>query len=159
MCRQLTILGLVTALSLSVVACGSNGIGSGTGATTAVTAASFNDADVTFVSDMIPHQEQAVAMAEIALDPKVGASAKVVDLATRIKQAQDPEIRLMAGWLKAWNKPVAMASSGLHAVAMDGMMNDTEMKGPGAVRGITFDRMFNEFMIQHTRVPSRWRRR
>ena len=98
-------------------------------------------------------------MAEIALDPKVGASAKVVDLATRIKQAQDPEIRLMAGWLKAWSKPVAMASSGLHAMAMDGMMNDTEMKGPGAVRGITFDRMFNEFMIQHTRVPSRWRRR
>ena len=154
MSRRFTIFGLVAVLSLSVVACGastSNATGSGTGATTAAAAAtSFNDADVTFASGMIPHHEQAIAMADIALDPKVGASAKVVDLATRIKQAQDPEIKLMAGWLKAWNKPAAMASSGGHAMsATDGMMTDTEMTGLGAARGTTFDRMFYEFMIQH----------
>ena len=35
--------------------------------------ADFNDADVGFAQGMIAHHEQAIEMAEIALDPNVGA--------------------------------------------------------------------------------------
>ena len=45
-------------------------------------AAEPNPADVMFAQGMIPHHEQAIEMAEIALDPAVGASADVTDLAT-----------------------------------------------------------------------------
>jgi hypothetical protein len=71
----------------------------------------FNDADVTFAQGMIPHHQQAIEMADIALDPATGASAQVRDLATRIKAGQDPEIQLMTGWLAAWGQPAQETSS------------------------------------------------
>ena len=64
-------------------------------------ASELNAAEVEFAQGMIAHHEQAIEMAEIALDPNVGASPQVVDLATRIKGAQDPEVELMTGWLTA----------------------------------------------------------
>ena len=57
--------------------------------------ADYTVADVEFAQGMIAHHEQAIAMAEIALDPTVGASPEVVDLARRIQAAQDPEIDQM----------------------------------------------------------------
>ena len=51
-------------------------------ATSAATSV-LNEADIEFAQGMIAHHEQAIEMAEIALDPNVGASAEVVDLATR----------------------------------------------------------------------------
>ncbi len=41
----------------------------------------LNAADVEFAQGMIAHHEQAIEMAEIALDPATGASPEVVDLA------------------------------------------------------------------------------
>ena len=116
----------------------------------AAASATFNDADVTFAQSMIPHHEQAVEMADIALDPKVGASAAVQDLAKRIKAAQAPEIATMTAWLKAWNKPVAMADSGGHNMAtMDGMMSAADMTALGGAKGAAFDTQFFKMMIQH----------
>ncbi len=57
--------------------------------------------DVMFAQMMIPHHQQAIEMADIALG-KPSASATVRDLATQIKAAQDPEITVMSGWLTAW---------------------------------------------------------
>ena len=58
--------------------------------------AAFNDADVTFLQSMIVHHEQAVEMADIALDPTSDSGEAVVDLAARIKAGQEPEIDLDA---------------------------------------------------------------
>ena len=66
----------------------------------------FNAGDVTFAQGMIPHHQQAVEMATIALDPARNAGTAVKDLATRIQGAQDPEIQLMTGWLAEWGQPV-----------------------------------------------------
>ena len=52
--------------------------------------------DVMFAQMMIPHHQQAIEMADIALG-KPSASAKVRELATQIKAAQDPEITLDEG--------------------------------------------------------------
>ena len=51
---------------------------------------------------MLPHHQQAVEMADLALDPMHEASPAVQDLATRIKTAQAAEIADMNGWLEEW---------------------------------------------------------
>ena len=57
---------------------------------------------------MIPHHEQALEMAELADDR--ASDAEIKDLAGKIEEAQDPEIRTMKGWLESWNKPTAASS-------------------------------------------------
>jgi uncharacterized protein (DUF305 family) len=89
-------------------------------------------------------------MAEIALDPNVGASPEVVDLATRIKGAQDPEVELMTGWLTAAGKSVMMDTSDGHDMSsMDGMMTAGQMDAMAAMTGSEFDQMWLEMMIAH----------
>ena len=99
---------------------------------------------------MIAHHEQAIEMAEIALDPNIRASPEVIDLATRIKGAQDPEVQLMTGWLTAAGEPVVMdASEGHDMSSMDGMMTAEQMDTMAAMTGTEFDRMWIEMMIAH----------
>ncbi len=89
-------------------------------------------------------------MAEIALDPNVGASPEVIDLATRIKGAQDPEVALMTGWLTAAGEPITMDMSDGHDMSsMDGMMTAEQMDGMAAMTGPEFDRTWFEMMIDH----------
>ena len=108
----------------------------------------FNESDVLFAQQMIPHHQQAVEMAEIALGSDVGARADIVDLATRIQQAQAPEIDLMTGWLGEWGQPSNPDASGEMA-SMDGMMTDEEMDELRDARRDAFDRMWLEMMIAH----------
>ena len=132
-------------IALSVIvlaACGDNG-----GSSTASGASQFNDADVTFTQSMIPHHEQAVEMAELALDPKAGASVKIKDVATRIKQAQDPEIKTMRGFLQAWAKSEMADDMAGHDMA--GMMSTTDMTALAKLTGTQFDRSWAEMMIKH----------
>ena len=103
--RLLTVL---FASALLLAACGGSD-SAGPGSTTK-TATNFNDADVTFTQDMIPHHQQAVEMADLAL--MHAKSAEVVGLAKQIKAAQDPEIKTMTGWLKTWGKKTT-AESGM----------------------------------------------
>lgn len=112
--------------------------------------ASFNHADVTFTQSMIPHHQQAVEMADMALDPKVGAGEKVRDLASRIKTGQNPEIELMNGWLTAWGQPMPMdMGPGQDMASMDGMMSAQEMSSLGSTTGPAFDKMWLDMMIRH----------
>lgn len=143
--RTLTLIATVGTFGL--VACGNDDTAS---PATQATPAAFNEADVTFAQGMIPHHEQAIEMAEIALDPTVGASEQVRDLATRIKGGQDPEIILMTAWLAAWGQPMQMDTGGGHDMSsMDGMMSADEMDALGAMTGGDFDAMWLDMMIRH----------
>ena len=153
--RSLSVVVVVGALGLA--ACGSDAASPAgqtptpqAPAATTASGASFNDADVTFAQGMIPHHEQAIEMADIALDPNMGASEQVRDLATRIKGGQDPEIALMTGLLTAWGQPVQMAADGGHEMSsMDGMMSAEEMDALGTITAADFDKMWMEMMIRH----------
>ncbi|WP_238331982.1 DUF305 domain-containing protein [Kribbella jejuensis] len=69
-------------------------------------------------------------------------------LATAIKAAQDPEIRLMSGWLTGWGKTVP--TPGEHAGhAMTGMMSPQEMDDLARASGSMYDRMWVTMMIKH----------
>ena len=157
MIRRLAAPAVALALTATLAACGSDDHSSMADTTTATQApggstptVTLNAADIEFAQGMIAHHEQAIEMAEIALDPKVGASPEVLDLATRIKGAQDPEVELMTGWLTAAGEPVMMDGGDGHDMSsMDGMMTAEQMDSMAAMTGTEFDKTWLEMMIAH----------
>jgi uncharacterized protein (DUF305 family) len=118
----------------------------------------YTDADVAFMSHMIGHHAQAIAMSRWA--PTHGASAPVLRLADRIINAQQDEIASMQNWLRDRLKPVPeanpngmkMTMNGMeHMMLMPGMLTEAQMKELDAARGPEFDRLFLLYMIQHHR--------
>ena len=108
----------------------------------------FNDADVMFAQMMIPHHEQAIELADMALDPTLMASEQVKALASQIKNAQDPEIDLMAQWLDDWEQPL-MDMSADHSMTMEGMLSIDELGAIGQMNGEEFDQAWIGAMIAH----------
>ncbi len=108
----------------------------------------FNDADVMFAQMMIPHHEQAIELADIALDPTLLAGEQVKTLAAQIKSAQDPEIDLMTQWLTDWDQPL-MDMSEEHDMSMDGMLSVDEIAALGELNGAEFDQAWATAMIAH----------
>ncbi len=101
-------------------------------------------ADVMFAQQMIPHHEQAVEMADLAL-ANATASSEVTDLARGIKDAQAPEIATMTGWLKGWGAPQAMEMD--HGT--DGMMSEAQMSRLSSATGQEFDSLWLDLMVAH----------
>lgn len=153
--RRSLIPTIALTLTAALAACGSDDTSDGAATTTdapvtSVVDVELNGADIEFAQGMIAHHEQAVEMAEIALDPNVGASVAVVDLATRVQAAQEPEIEQMTAWLTAAGEPVTMDMSGGHDMSdMDGMMSADDMDALAAATGTEFDTMWAEMMIEH----------
>ncbi|MFI7016128.1 DUF305 domain-containing protein [Streptomyces sp. NPDC050164] len=169
--RRLAVVGAITAGGLLLAACGGNdmegmehGSGSSASASPSPTQATgenpapgaFNDTDVMFAQMMIPHHEQALEMSKLA-DGRA-SDAEIKTLAAEIEKAQDPEIRTMKSWLKAWGKPESAGESmpgmdhgsgEMDHSQMSGMMSDEDMKKLEAAKGTEFDRMFAELMIEH----------
>lgn len=111
-------------------------------------AGDFNEADVTFATDMIPHHRQAVAMAELAGSRAKSPEVKV--LAKQIMEAQDPEIQTMSGWLTAWGESVPDDMSGMDmSTSMPGMMSSDDMDALMNASGAEFDQIFLTMMIEH----------
>ena len=119
------------------------------GETSSSESADFNDADVMFAQMMIPHHEQAIEMSEIALDPASGASAAIQDLAIRIRDAQDPEIELMKGFLTTWGAPVNPEDGMDHSSMMEGMLTVEELDELAGLQGSEFDVRWAQAMIAH----------
>lgn len=143
-------LGLTATLFL--VACGSSSSDSNTNATQVESSASANDAndaDVMFAQMMIPHHEQAIEMSDMALDPTTQASKEVVDLATQIKAAQDPEIKQMKDLLTTWGQSLTADSDMDHGSKMGGMLSMDDMEKLGSLKGPDFDYFWAQSMIAH----------
>jgi uncharacterized protein (DUF305 family) len=118
----------------------------------------YTAADIQFISGMIGHHAQAIAMSQWA--ESHGASATIRTLSGRIINAQRDEIALMQNWLRDRHQPVPEADprgmkmdmgGTTHYMAMPGMLTDEQMNQLDAARGTEFDRLFLTFMIQHHR--------
>lgn len=128
-------------------------------------ATEHNDADVAFATDMIPHHAQALMMVDMVqgrtLDPDFQALTKA------IREAQAPEIELMADWLQEWGEEVP-ATDRDHVNAEDdmghmdhmddsddsdhdmpGMMSGDDLDALGAAGDDTFEDMWLQMMIEH----------
>jgi uncharacterized protein (DUF305 family) len=116
----------------------------------------YSDADIDFMTGMIPHHAQAVIMAGWA--PSHGARSDVAILCERILVGQTDEIRSMQQWLGDRGLPVPDAKStrmkmkmnGVeHDMLMPGMLTDEEMSELDKARGPEFNRLFLIGMIKH----------
>ncbi|MET8849894.1 DUF305 domain-containing protein [Amycolatopsis sp. NPDC004625] len=106
-------------------------------------AADHNADDVTFARQMVPHHSQALDMAKLV--PSRSTDPKVLDLASRIEKAQEPEIRQLQGWLTTWDA----AMPGMTREPMPGMMSGDETKQLERVKGTEFDQLWLGTMIKH----------
>lgn len=141
---------------LALTACGSDSEttpaagGSSSAASAGSGSAASSDSrasDVMFAQMMIPHHQQAVEMADMAL-ASTSVSAEVRGLAEDIKKAQDPEIATMRSWLQEWGAAEDPAGSD-HAGHGTGMMSAEDMEKLKAAQGADFDRMWMTMMIDH----------
>ncbi len=151
---RLAVPAAAAVIVLGLSACGSSAdtttgsMMSGSSTTTASTSAGTSTGatgDVAFAQMMIPHHEQAIEMADLALQNDT-ASADVKALATQIKGAQDPEIQKMKGWLGQWG---ASESAGPMDHGSGGMQDDQDMTALMAANGAAFNRMWLTMMIAH----------
>ncbi|GAB4080752.1 DUF305 domain-containing protein [Modestobacter muralis] len=133
----------------STAASGSGASSSAPASASASASADFNDADVAFVQGMLPHHEGALEMAKLAEGR--AEDPRVLDLASRIEAAQEPEIETMTGWLQAWGQPASDDMGGMDMGGMDMGGMDMDMSGLEAASGTEFDRMFLEMMTEHHR--------
>ncbi|WP_420615419.1 DUF305 domain-containing protein [Candidatus Palauibacter sp.] len=110
-----------------------------------------HEADIRFMTHMIPHHAQALVMAGFA--PDNGASPSIRTLCARIINAQTDEIAVMSRWLSDRGLPVPetgdMRGHADGAMLMAGMLTPEQLAELEAARGPDFDRLFLEYMIQH----------
>jgi uncharacterized protein (DUF305 family) len=155
-----TILTCAAAVAAVVLAAGCGGGDSGSqlpaehGSSTTASSQDHNDTDAGFAQSMIPHHQQAIEMSDIML-AKQGIDPRVIDLATKIKAAQAPEIKQMQDWLSQWGIPPTpdeghgghdMEGNGGDAM---GMMSPDQMTALKNAQGVEASKLFLNGMIAH----------
>lgn len=126
----------------------------------------MGDVDRHFIEMMIPHHEDAIAMADLALQKS--QRPEIRTLATDIKRVQQAEIDQMRGWYRQWygaevpaiddadagsGRTMGHGSGGM----MDGMMGGgmgmgMRMDLDALANAADFDKAFIEMMIPHHRM-------
>lgn len=164
---RLALAALATAVALT--GCGDDGGAGGAGPTAVETAADgsvFNQADVDFASQMIPHHAQAVQMVVMAQGRDV--DSEVAAVMEEIRASQVPEIETMTDWLTSWDQPVPETSldhanaghdgTGMHDMEgmdgmdmddMPGMMSGEQMSSLEDADGSAFQEMWLSMMVAH----------
>lgn len=146
--KMSAVLALVLVGAFTLASCGDD-----TGSPASGDAAEYNDADVQFAQEMIPHHEQAVIMAQMA--ESHADSTAVQELAAKIEAAQAPEIETMTQWLEDWGQDPA--SGGMDhgdmghgsSSEMPGMMDEDDLADLDGAMGGDWDQMFLTMMITH----------
>jgi uncharacterized protein (DUF305 family) len=113
---------LAVFLAMSLASCSSSGASDSNDAQEQDVTTELNVVDAMFVQMMLPHHEQAVAMADMALESSRGAGDDVVELARQIKEVQEAEILVLTELL-------AMVGDSLdgHMHEMKGMLSEEEI--------------------------------
>ena len=149
------------ALGFGLAACGddSDSTSSASQPQTAANGDVFNQADVEFATDMIPHHAQAIEMVTLTDERPLDPAVK--QLANQIRDAQVPEVETMTDWLTSWGEEVPETSID-HANAghdmgdmpsmdsdMPGMMGADDIEGLQNASDEEFQDMWLEMMIEH----------
>ncbi len=108
----------------------------------------YSPGDVKFISGMITHHAQAIAMVNLLKSRTDSESMRM--MALRIEVSQNDEIAWMRRWLDERKQP--QPSEHAHHMPggmMPGMLTDADMAKLAAATGPIFDRLFLEGMIKH----------
>ncbi len=108
--------------------------------------------DPHFIEQMIPHHEDAITMATIALEK--AKHSEIKQLAQDINRTQSEEIEQMRAWYKSWfGKDVSDSSTGMSHGMGSGMMHMGMMGDTTDIEQLKtasdFDKVFIEQMIPH----------
>jgi uncharacterized protein (DUF305 family) len=114
-------------------------------------AADHNESDVMFAQMMIPHHQQAVELADLALSPTSGARPGVIELAQKIQGGQEPEIEQMTALLTKWGQPLDSHAAMGHGSDMEGMLTEQELTDLASLTGSNFDNAWIAAMTFHHR--------
>jgi uncharacterized protein (DUF305 family) len=118
----------------------------------------YNDADVRFATEMIPHHAQAMVMVDLAMGRKL--DPRVMAVAEDIRSGHVPEIEQLVDLLNKWdNQPIPETSrdhvnadghgeAGTDA-SVPGMHPADEMEALEATKGPQFQTTWLEMMIEH----------
>ncbi|PRC45059.1 DUF305 domain-containing protein [Mycobacterium sp. ITM-2017-0098] len=156
------LLAALAALCL-LVACGGGGVspgegqnGSGVSGAPVISGepAGFNSADVTFATTMVPHHQQAIEMANLAVQRST--DPELIALANQIVATQQPEVNILNVFLVQWNEnpenrtgPGDVDEDTLEP-AVPGMVDDATIARLESLRGPEFDKLWLQSMIgQH----------
>ena len=154
--RQVAAAIAAIAALLAITACA--GSAGDPGATqTASNGDKFNDADVAFATDMIPHHAQTIQMVNMTLGREV--EPKVQQLAEDIRATQTTEVEQMVDWLTAWDKKIprtAIDHGNAHGDGggemhhdLPGMMSPDELAALETAGDSEFRARWLQMMIQH----------
>lgn len=142
-----SILAVATLSVLALSSCSSSSTAEST--TSVVSPIEFNDDDAMFAQMMIPHHEQAIEMAEMALDKASLASSAIQEIANSINLTQGAEIDLFKQSLVKWGQPYSAEDASLHSSMMEGMLSDEELDSLRSLTGPAFDTAWAKGMIAH----------
>jgi uncharacterized protein (DUF305 family) len=111
--------------------------------------AGHNADDVAFAQGMIPHHQQAIDMATMVTGRST--NPQVIQLANKIKAAQEPEIRTLDVFLVQWkeNPDTDTGHGGHGGMAMTGMVDQPTMDKLASLKGAEFDTLWLQSMIAH----------
>ncbi|WP_126688319.1 DUF305 domain-containing protein [Nocardioides ferulae] len=150
---------VAAALAASVSACGDDE------AAPADDGRAWNDADVAFATDMIPHHAQALTLVDLTVGRRL--SPELTGLAEQIRSAQAPEIEQMSDWLQEWGEEIpATGRDHVHAHGsedegeagdemdqmhgdMPGMVGSEDLDELESLKGEAFEERWLELMIGH----------
>lgn len=137
------------ASSAPVIVPGKPGEQAGTGTPGPVNRDQPNEADVEYMTMMIPHHQQAKVMTDLV--PGKTANEQIRAIAGRISVAQDGEVVMMKTWLSDRGKPVPGEGHGGHHdhALMPGMATDAQLAELRAASGVAFEKLFLDLMIAH----------
>jgi uncharacterized protein (DUF305 family) len=126
---------VVLSLALAATSCGSDDpSGQGSGTSAEVSTTEHNDVDVAFATGMIQHHAQALSMVDLTLGRTLDPDVR--RLAEAIREAQAPEIEIMADWLTDWDEEVpSTVRDHVHA-GHDGASESGEDMGDGQPPGM-----------------------
>lgn len=100
--------------------------------------------DAMFLQMMIPHHQQAVILAELALTNS--KNEQILSIANKIKADQTNEVAQMSKWLK---DDGLGEDAGHSMTAMDGMLSSDQLATLKNSKATTFDKLFLNSMIEH----------
>jgi uncharacterized protein (DUF305 family) len=111
--------------------------------------AAFDQEDVAFATNMIPHHQQAIDLATLASERSTNEEVRT--LASQIAAAQQPEINALRVFLVQWNENPedGTGHGGEGHNEMHGMIDDATMTKLRSLSGAEFDTLWLQSMIGH----------
>jgi uncharacterized protein (DUF305 family) len=100
---------------------------------------------VLFAQMMIPHHDQAMTLASLAL--RKSSERALLALARQISNTQGQEIVVMTNWLQTAG--ASLEAAGDHSMHMDGMLTEEQLTALENASGTEFDQLFLKDMIAH----------